>query len=331
MSGPSQPLIRLSTAMPILMTLDGVYEDADAILTDLGLSRASFEDPDAYVHAIIMYQFFEEAAAAIPDQHFLAKIGAKLAGSKWGPLVAAAIDAQTLGSFLTQVVISATEHSSSTEHHLDIAGKSGFIFGKRYYQTPFVPGQIDAFFVAIFGEIIRRCVGQRWSAEDVLVSVSDPAALPDRLLGLKAIKGDRMGHRISFPALWLTLPFDGDALLLGPSEPVGDARPPNSVADSVREALRPHIGARPIDNKSAAQILNMSEQQLSRRLRREGTTIGRLLTELKRTRAEELLREDKHGVTKVADMLGYSDPTSFAHAFRRWTGTSPSEFRSRPK
>ncbi|RBW63028.1 AraC family transcriptional regulator ligand-binding domain-containing protein [Ruegeria sp. A3M17] len=130
MNGPAQPLIRLSTAKPILSTLDAVYEDTDEILTRLGISRAAFDDPDAYIHAIVMYQFFEEAAAATKDLHLLSKIGAKMAVSNWPPLVDATKDAKTLGSFLTSVVIVATEHSSSTEHHLDIHGKSAVISGK---------------------------------------------------------------------------------------------------------------------------------------------------------------------------------------------------------
>ena len=64
---------------------------------------------------------------------------------------------------------------------------------------------------------------------------------------------------------------------------------------------------------------------MSRKLRKEGITTGRLIAELKREKAEELLGVEKLSVTKVAEILGYSDATSFAHAFRSWTGKSPSQ------
>ncbi|HBO14540.1 MAG TPA: hypothetical protein DD491_17265, partial [Halieaceae bacterium] len=31
---------------------------------------------------------------------------------------------------------------------------------------------------------------------------------------------------------------------------------------------------------------------------------------------------------KVADLLGYADPSNFTRAFRRWTGRSPAEVRA---
>jgi len=33
-------------------------------------------------------------------------------------------------------------------------------------------------------------------------------------------------------------------------------------------------------------------------------------------------------IAEIAWSFGYSYPTSFAHAFRRWTGMSPRAFRS---
>ncbi|WP_170474461.1 AraC family transcriptional regulator [Ruegeria arenilitoris] len=327
MNGPAQPLIRLSTASPILSTLDAVYADTDELLTRLGISRSSFDDPDAYIHAIVMYQLFEEAAAATNDIHLLGKLGTKMAVSNWPPLVGAAKGAKTLGSFLTAVVIAATEHSSSTEHHLDIHGKSAVMSGKRYFETPFVPAQIDAFFACLFSEIVARSVGRSWSAANTLITVSDPNALPDDFKGSKPIKGDRFGHRIAFPAEWLNLEFSKEGYFQIPTDDSGERKPPRSLAESVSEALRPHVDAGFLSNNKAAEIFGLSEQQLARKLRKEGTTLGKLLADLKRRRAEELLVDGDHSVTQVAEMLGYSDATSFAHAFRGWTGIPPSKIK----
>ncbi len=327
MSGPTQPLIRLSTGKPALSALDAVYDRSDELLTRIGLARESFDNPEIFVHAIVMYQFFEEAASATEDPFFLAKIGKMIAGSKWPPLIEAADCAVTLGSFLTKLVVVATDHSSSTEHHLDVSGKSGFLFGRRFYDTPFVPAQIDGFFAAMFGEIIKRSVGEKWSPDDVLVTISDPNALPSEFLGCSVLAGDRRGHRVAFPAIWLTEPFSSDDFFKGPSERSGTSLPPKRVIVSVREALKPHIGVRPLNNEIAAGICGLSEQQLSRKLRKEGTSLGKLIAELKCEHAEMLLSQQKASVAEVAEVLGYSDATSFAHAFRGWTGKAPSDLK----
>ena len=44
-------------------------------------------------------------------------------------------------------------------------------------------------------------------------------------------------------------------------------------------------------------------------------------------RAYELLLEDKRMVTVTAAALRYRSTSSFVHAFRRWTGLSPTAFR----
>lgn len=326
MNGPAQPLIRLSTARPILKTLDAVYDNADEILTRLGISRASFDDPEAYIHAIVMYQFFEEAATATKDTLLLGKIGTQIAVSNWPPLVSAAAGANTLGSFLTSLVMIATEHSSSTEHHLSVAGKSAYLSGKRYFETPFIPAQIDAFFACMFAEIVERCVGSEWSSRDVLVTVSDPAALPRTFKGTKPIKGDKFGHRIAFPAFWLNLEFSSEDYFRSPADEAGEKKPPRTFASSVQEALKAHVGHGPLTNDKAAEIFGMSEQQLARRLRKEGTTLGKMIAELKRKHAEELLQDGKHSITQIAETLGYADATSFTHAFKSWTGKAPSHF-----
>jgi AraC-like DNA-binding protein len=41
------------------------------------------------------------------------------------------------------------------------------------------------------------------------------------------------------------------------------------------------------------------------------------------------LADPKLAIFEVAFLLGYSEPSPFNRAFRRWTGQSPSEFRAR--
>jgi AraC-like DNA-binding protein len=45
--------------------------------------------------------------------------------------------------------------------------------------------------------------------------------------------------------------------------------------------------------------------------------------------APVLLRDQSLAVYEVAYLLGYSDPSAFFRAFRRWHGASPAEYRRR--
>jgi AraC-like DNA-binding protein len=70
------------------------------------------------------------------------------------------------------------------------------------------------------------------------------------------------------------------------------------------------------------QRVRMSRRTLQRELRRRHTSHKQLLDEVRKERALVLLRRDAK-VAEVALQLGFSEPSAFFRAFRRWTGSSP--------
>ena len=83
--------------------------------------------------------------------------------------------------------------------------------------------------------------------------------------------------------------------------------------------------------QSVAAELHMSPRSLRRHLAAEGTSYRALREEVTTTLAVELLDTVGLSVGEVAQRLGYSDATSFAHAFSRWTGTPPGQVSARER
>jgi AraC-like DNA-binding protein len=54
-----------------------------------------------------------------------------------------------------------------------------------------------------------------------------------------------------------------------------------------------------------------------------------ILDEFRRDLALRYLADPKIAVTEVAYLLGYSEPSPFHRAFKRWTGVTPTEARKR--
>ena len=77
-----------------------------------------------------------------------------------------------------------------------------------------------------------------------------------------------------------------------------------------------------------ARDLGYSRQTLYRRLKAEGVTYEQLLDGLRRRLALRFMREGL-SVKDAAYRLGFSDPAAFSRAFKRWTGSSPSDMRTR--
>lgn len=71
----------------------------------------------------------------------------------------------------------------------------------------------------------------------------------------------------------------------------------------------------------------MSERTLQRRLKDEGVRFEQILEETRRELALLYLDEKRLAIYEVAFLLGYSEPSAFFRAFRRWTGRTPREHR----
>ena len=104
------------------------------------------------------------------------------------------------------------------------------------------------------------------------------------------------------------------------------ALPPETLAGRVLDALlTSHDGEAELG--ALARRLRMSGRTLQRRLEQEGTSLRALADEARRTRALALI-EGGASIAEIAYVLGYSEPSAFHRAFRRWTGRTPEAFRA---
>jgi AraC-like DNA-binding protein len=106
-----------------------------------------------------------------------------------------------------------------------------------------------------------------------------------------------------------------------PERPTLSAR----VASLIREALP----RGELDVASIARRLRMSERTLRRRLEAERTSHSDLLDGVRRELALRYLGEEGLSVEEASFRLGFNGSSGLNRAFKRWTGVSPSEYRSR--
>lgn len=77
-----------------------------------------------------------------------------------------------------------------------------------------------------------------------------------------------------------------------------------------------------------AKRLSTSERTLRRRLEHEGTSFRELLDETRARLAQNYVGDKRMPLSEVAFLLGFSEPSAFHRAFKRWTSTTPSAFRA---
>jgi AraC-like DNA-binding protein len=125
------------------------------------------------------------------------------------------------------------------------------------------------------------------------------------------------------PALSRVIERHAESLLAGRPNPVA------STPERVRQLFASALGEGEVGLSSIAQKLKMSERSLQRRLADEGVSFDSLLDEVCRELAQRYLADPKIAVSEVAYLLGYSEPSPFHRAFKRWTGKTPAELRRR--
>ena len=98
------------------------------------------------------------------------------------------------------------------------------------------------------------------------------------------------------------------------------------VAGKIRASLLQDIAAPPTFAATARQ-LGTTTRTLRRQLQDQGTSFRKLVDELRTQVAVKYLRDTILTNEDIATAMGFSDPANFRHAFRRWTGKTPGEFR----
>ncbi len=103
---------------------------------------------------------------------------------------------------------------------------------------------------------------------------------------------------------------------------------PSKLVDDVREILTKTLNQGDTSLESVAKGLGVSPRTLQRKLKNEGVSYQDVLDQHRCELVIRLLREKKLPMTDLAAKLGFSEPSSFYKAFRRWTGRSPEAFRN---
>ena len=106
-----------------------------------------------------------------------------------------------------------------------------------------------------------------------------------------------------------------DELLSGMTH-LGDFR------TKVEQYIETHLSEGIVDVAAVSASMAMDRSTLRRKLKKEGTSFSELLEKQRRNLALQYLRQEV-SVNDISDRLGFSDPSSFQHAFKRWYGHSP--------
>ncbi len=319
-----------------LARLEREGQDGSRLLALSGLSAAILRRRQRFGLASQL-RFLDLAAGALNDPCLGVRIAGELELRELGLVYYVVASARTAREGLTQLAryvgisndsinIAVTEAGGSARVSLSFAGTSLPRSDRQFAEL------VVAAMLRAFREITQEPVvpTEVRFAHPAGAAVQEVAAA----LGVASVRFDAEDDGFTLDASVLALPLPGrddylQALIRDYCDEALGRRATESVG--LRAVVEQEIGRLITTGQPTARAvatsLGMSLRTFTRRLAEQGTSFGDILDQQRRDLAMLYLDDPAISLGQMAWLLGYSETTSFNHAFRRWTGTSPSRLR----
>ena len=306
--------------------------DPDPLLRRAGVDPAWLEDPDHPVPYLAFLSALRLGSQASATPHFGLLLSRKQRFSMLGAVGFAVREAPNVHAAIENLNRFLPVHNQAARTTLVVEGDFvRWSFDVMLRDAPALDQQFDL--VAGIGiSLLQHLAGHDWAPLSVHLKRAEPVdTRPYRQI---------FHSPITFNADFTGLVFHKKVL----SQPVAnadqqlfrilhqyllqlEAKAPTDFGSLVREtvALSLQDGDSSID--TVAGRLGLSERTLQRRLQAVGLNYKDILVDVRRSVAQQYLRDTGVSLTRIATILGYSDLAAFSRSFHREFGVSPRNWR----
>lgn len=312
---------------------------APRVLAGTGLREAQLHDPDTLTSTAQLYAVMRRAAEADPRPGLGLRIGRRLRISSYGMYGYALLCAPSLRAALDF----AQRHHVLANPLVPIRCEEGadalsWVFpGRHALALPALDEPLYRVLIemqmAIHFTLARDAMGEACLPSRVLLGWprDEASAALAQAFGCPVVHG-RPRCELQYSLAWLERPPQLANALTAAQISRECARLVDAMEDGrslsrrvYRELMR--TPGRFPGIEAVAATLGMTGRTLRRRLQGEGASYADLLASVRRALAEDYLSGTRMSIEDVAGALAFSNARSFRHAFVRWTGRAPSEFR----
>jgi AraC-like DNA-binding protein len=329
-----RPTISVAATTGLLQAIAASGGDPDRILQRVGSRRSDFSNPEGFIASSVFVQILEEAAGATGDDCFGLHFGERYNPKNIGPLVYVVLNSPTIKAGFENVGRYLRLHNEAGRVSFDTAGERVYL---RFLLAELgieKPRQHNEYSMAVALNTIRLMVGSQWAPQEVQFAHAAPRRTEEhvRVFGAPVqfdcatnafvIERDFVERQVpaADPRLYRILRQYMERVLNEmPREDDLLAAVRKAIAEWMREG-----------NPKLAQVakkIAMSSRTLERRLKEHDVAFNKLVDDTRRRFAVNYLRDRKNSLTEIAFLLGYSEVSAFNRAFKRWTGSTPMDYR----
>lgn len=329
-------VVRAAVFRGLPALVDGLGGDSAALLARFGVPVGAVDSEDALILERTADRMLGAAAAELgcPD------LGLRLAGEQGveilGPLSVALVNATTLTEAIAHarrflVSYSPGSHIAQVPDPSGMAGVVGLLYENLDKVPRPAPQSIDHA-LGLFHRIVVLLMGGPYGlrAAHLPHAPLAPIASYTGFFGAD-VRFDRPSAVLRIPSRLLDTPLPGAnpvlremALDYLTSHVTG---PNQTVTDQVRLMLARSFDSAPVDLVAAARLLHTHPRTLQRRLTAEGTGFNRILDDVRRDAAHQLITVTDLPFAQIAARVGLTGQSALSRAVQRWYATSPRALR----
>lgn len=310
-----------------------------AVLAGTGLDAAALRDPYTLTSPSQFLQAVRNVVALPGGRDMGARLGARLHATCYGTFGYALLCAESMRHvFDTGVRFHQLANGMLQVKWVEQQGMATWLLPSR--ETLLVPDACEAVYqflvelqLTVHTTLLKDAMGPWCVPLHACLGYAQPphAALLAQLLECPLHFGQAR-NSLSYPAAWLPRapqlanPITAAHVSGQCTRLLEEFKWHAGITRRVYRELTRTPGQFP-DIEAVAEALCMTSRTLRRKLEAEGTSFTDLLASIRKALAIDYLSTTRLSTEDIASAIGFSDAVSFRHAFKRWTGKAPSEYR----
>jgi AraC-like DNA-binding protein len=332
----AQPMISVAAASGIIEAIMAAGGNPDQILRAVGLSRSVISDEEGFIPTSVFARLLEEGAQSTGDDCFGLHFGERYDPKNIGALVYVVLNSPTMAAAVENAGRYLRLHNEAAQVDSSIEGHHGYIRVRLARLAIKTPRQLNEYNMAVALNTIRMMAGSQWTPQEVQFAHEAPREISEHLRVFhapvtfgcmtNAFVIDREFIERQVPAasrqLYKILKQYLERLL-------NEMPAENGLIASVRRIIAELIRDGAPKLPRVAKEMAMSPRTLQRQLKEYGVNFKELVENTRRLVALNYLRNPMNTLTEIAFLLGYSELSAFNRAFKRWTGSTPLNYRRR--
>jgi AraC-like DNA-binding protein len=334
---PTKPSVSISLVSLLIKVASGMGLALEPVLKLAGLSAETLQDPEARISARQFNKLWSDVSQRTGDPYF-------------GLHFAETASQYTGNSILFTVMMNCANLRGALEkqarYHSLVTDFVRLYFEEHGQQTYYVwecaEGQVlerqyteAVFYGLVFS--LRRLTGGTVQPSAINFKHAQPEDLSEhqKVFGCPLVFGCPqnalvINNQDLDHAVWLANPKVLGQLEKIAQEMLEKISPPDTWTGKVAGQIQKSFeqGEKP-SLEQTARALAFSQRQLQNKLAGENTRYQIVLDQVRQKLALDYLKAAQLPGCDIAFLLGFSEQSVFNHAFKRWTGLTPGEFRRR--